>query len=815
MMRGRPGCGLGRAVRAVLICAGLAAACAPAAPALAQDGARVLVQSGEHGAFTRLAMVLPEAPVWRLGRLGEGYGLRIEASSALSFDISDVWTRIDRSRIARLTTAPDGLEISLGCACHAVGFVDGTRVLVIDVMPGPAPAGSAIETPLNPPGAADPAASMPAAASERPVAAPAARLQARTLADGRLITHGAGDGMLRSAASGELPLMLPQERFRDVLGEIGALPHRDDRTDAGREAATAPPQARALDPRILEAQEDLLRGLGEAAARGAIEIDRPLPRFEREAVAPAAASPTPALPGAPADGGQIVVHEDGAPQGPGQAAGGAACLADGEIDLAAWGTRETVFEDAAALRRRLIGEFDRPDTEAILALVRLNLFAGFGAEARNLIEAFAPVAYIPAEAHELARLGPSYAEVARILDGKRTTDGGALSGMEVCDSHAALWGALALPGLRRGDRINVPAVLRGFSALPAHLRNHLGPDLAQRLIEHGSTDAAITLREMLDRAPEAGAGELGLIGARIDLATGRGATAEAGLGDLITSNEQLSVAAMADLVDSVVARGAALDPAMLLTLEALARENQGGTEAGTLGRALALGRAAAGDADGAFAAAADLAVAGEVWSVLAARADGAALLARALDPKMRVAHAKLAPEVRLAVARRLLEFGFSADARAWVGEEASDGARLVRAEARLREGAPADALAELGVLATPEALKLRAVALRRAGDAAAAASVLTASGDAAAAQAALLQAGNWAAAANGPDAELGALVATLIAPPPPLPDTPPPRQVGTLPPDGLLAAGREILASATRQREAVSTLIARTAPHQD
>ena len=816
-------------------------------PAPGQEAPRVPVLSGEHGGFTRLAMVLPAAPDWRLGRRGAGYGLRLAAPAGVAFDLSGVWDRIDRSRIATLTATPGGLDLDLGCACHAEAFIDGTRVLVIDIRPGPPPAGSPFEAPLATAEAAggDPPSARPegGAPAEAPQAAPVVPvvpgLQARTLADGRLISH-ATSGLLR-APDGTAPpgLRLPHERFADVLGPVaglagGAAPAAVP--DGGPDPATPPAPATppdpdpapapdpgtsgALDPRILEAQEDLIRGLGEAAARGAVEIDRALPDFAATPADEPVGPPTPVPPLHLGDavGGQLLIRDDAAIPRPGSTADGRACLADAVLDIAAWGRAGTLGEDIAAGRRKLVGEFDRPDPEAVLGLVRLYLHAGFGAEAKTLLRAFAPPGDGPDTAAPdtpqgaLRALGPAYEVIADILDDRPVPPGGAFAGMAPCDGHAALWAVLAEGRLVPGAPVAIPAVLRGFSALPVHLRATMGPPLVTILLEGGAQDAVVTLQRMLARAPGGGGEALGLMVARIDLAAGRTEAAEAGLGAIVTANSPFSVAALADLVDSVVARGSRIDPDMMLTLEALAREEGGGPDAPALIRALALARAAAGDAEGAFAAAARTpdgeAVATRVWAVLARAPDPGALMGRALGAAQGGTTPALPDEVRVAVARRLLDLGFAAEAEVWIGGGAAPEARLMLAEARLRRGDPAGALAALEGLGSEAAAGLRGRALRLAGAPAEAAAAFLEAGATAEAQRAQLQARAWEAAATGPDAALGAPIAALLgSPPAALPEA----RVPNTPVEGMLAAGRDILAGAARQREAAAALVARIA----
>jgi hypothetical protein len=113
----------------------------PVLVALATGAAQaqsIEVLTGEHGAFTRLALVLPPAADWSIEEDTGDHTLRIDRAG-LVLDVSRAFTRIDRSRIAALESIGDGgaLRIRLACDCPLAAYEDPPGILVIDVRDGP------------------------------------------------------------------------------------------------------------------------------------------------------------------------------------------------------------------------------------------------------------------------------------------------------------------------------------------------------------------------------------------------------------------------------------------------------------------------------------------------------------------------------------------------------------------------------------------------------------------------------------------------------------------------------------------------------
>ena len=93
-------------------------------------GAEVL-RSGEHGTFTRLAFAARDDLTWTIGSSGREMTIRFDPMPA--FDLTQVFDRIDRSRVSSVRLEDGRLLLGLACTCAVeVARVDGRHV-VLDV----------------------------------------------------------------------------------------------------------------------------------------------------------------------------------------------------------------------------------------------------------------------------------------------------------------------------------------------------------------------------------------------------------------------------------------------------------------------------------------------------------------------------------------------------------------------------------------------------------------------------------------------------------------------------------------------------------
>ncbi|KQI69947.1 hypothetical protein AN189_00595 [Loktanella sp. 3ANDIMAR09] len=89
------------------------------------------VLSGDHDGFTRVTVPVENINDWSLTRTETGYDLRVAAP--LDLDLTRVFQRIRRDRVADVSTAGNVFSIKLACQCRATAFSFRDRFIVVDV----------------------------------------------------------------------------------------------------------------------------------------------------------------------------------------------------------------------------------------------------------------------------------------------------------------------------------------------------------------------------------------------------------------------------------------------------------------------------------------------------------------------------------------------------------------------------------------------------------------------------------------------------------------------------------------------------------
>ena len=438
----------------------------------------------------------------------------------------------------------------------------------------------------------------------------------------------------------------PQPRPRPRLA-TGPVPFDWTARLAAEPSGTGLPMPELTAPSRAALKDELLVGLSRGMAEGLIDpVDQP--------PSPGATIPPQRFP----NSGNLRLGDPletrtGLSQQQQLAAGGQSCPEDARLDLAAWGNERTPSALLADSISGLVGEFDRPDPSGVLRAVRHHLHLGFGAEARALLQAF------PIDGPDTNLL----ASLGRLVDGSADPTG-PFKGMEGCDTAAALWAVLADPTLNP-KRARASAVLRGFSALPAPLRRHLGPNLAERFLVAGETATAAALQDSFLRIPGPPDPRTSVTEARIASALGAGPQAAQLLDAASRDPGPAQPDALVALVDLHLAEGRQLDPRVETALAAFIPEFAGTESESALRRAHILALAMTGQFDTAFAALPTTPEAtADLWQLLSTAPDEAVLLhAIGADP------VGLRPKVRAAIAQRLIDLGFPEPARLWAGTE--------------------------------------------------------------------------------------------------------------------------------------------------
>ena len=636
------------------------------------ETARVL--SGEHGDFTRLVIELPQQVTWTLGRTPDGYSFAADGEMQPDYDLTRIWERIDRARLSALAYDPESgaLALTLGCDCHVFPFEYQPGIVVLDIRPGPAPEGSAFEAPSAPSGPAR--VEGPSGASYDWLARP---------------------GTAPSRPVPSLPLPLP-------TGDVSLEPLRDE----------------------------LLEQLAQGAAKGIVDME--LPGKSQDAGIADRSTPWANIrigdePGVLVTEPNALVEE---------APPVADCAAPELLDVASWAEDRPPHDLLVEARDSLFGEFDVPDEEAVLTSVRLLLYLGFGAEARQTADILGPEAASD-------RL-PLYRSMARLVDGDSDPQT-PFADMLDCDGPAALWAALSQDRLPAGPEVNRNAIVQAFQALPPQLRRHLGAGLAERFLALDDTEAVRMIRDGMERAPDADPGTVALLDAKAELHQGNA--------DAALAHAETAVALDGDKADNLVAlvethfqKLVPLDPGIAEALISIERENEGTENAPAVARAIVLALALSDQIDAAFAekdrsggTEADL------WRVVQSRAVDDDFLRHAVleadAPPLQVDS-----DVRLASAQRLLALGFPDSALQWLGPvTATDPPelRLLAAKSEMARGNAEATTDLLSGLQGAEADALRAKISEQLGDLQAASAALASAGDAEAAARLERWGGDW------------------------------------------------------------------------
>jgi hypothetical protein len=651
----------------------------------------VPVRSGAHDGFDRLVIDLPARTPWQIEPRETGVSVIFDGTG-LRFDLGAVFDRIGRQRLRAISAPGEGrLELEFACACEVSPFWHGGNMLVLDI--------------------ADPPPAPPAPTARlRPVTAPQ---------QGSLVSAGLAAPVTSIAGAA----------LAERLGP---------RISAGPSAqAVAPSVAAQADDALREMRVALSQQLGRAASQGLVtptvnQSTQRAPRPVDAALAPLpqATDPDPAMPPPQEAARHIAVPGLRATTSMDRDITGGAppdlpartCPQAAHIDVAAWGGAGPFASEVGRLNSMLFGEFDSVDEASALRLARLYIHHGFGIEARQVL------GWLDARSPEVA----AARELAALVETGSVPDGSRIAGALGCGEPGVLWAILAMPRLPDEAVFDHRALQRSFVALPDGVRRAVGPALVQRLTSAGHHATADALLRQMPGGDAPSDAEEGLARAALARETGKPETAQTTLREITRTNSEQTGIALAETIESALAREAPVgfDDAQLAG--ALAFEHRGTP----LGERLTLGYLSALAASGAFdeamtefdrlrpsvGAAAVPRVASVLATYLVTYGDDITFL-RAIIADRIAPPGTLDAPVSLAVARRLLDLGFPAQAARHVApiQGAETGAdrkarKLVRARIALAQDRPAEALRELLGLSGDEVDLLRAEAFAARGD---------------------------------------------------------------------------------------------------
>ncbi len=465
----------------------------------------VRVRAGEHGSFTRVVLEFDIRPTWKAQRTGTGLRLSFNQASPLNFDLSKTFRLIDRTRVANIRLARDNtLDVDIACNCDFRFNEAGDSALIIDVVSLDAPTPGTFSTviPISPLIAQDGVADAPSA---------------DTVVAGR-----------------KPPLVLPRIGMGATLDAgIGASSRGESLL-----VQNLPSENRSV------AVELMGRALSRAAAQGLVSADLDVGPNTRVASGPTL--------GLEEDHSNISVttsfdramRPDMIDVSPTHR--GTVCLPEGQIDVANWGDAKDSGL-LGRLRSAAVSEDGSVEASGAAKLARYYIHMGFGTEAK------AAAKYVPS-----SRDRDILTALAEIMDHGRT-EASMLQGQVSCDGAISLWAALAAPLKTSEIPSNTNAILSTFSALPPHLRDHLGPILSERFHAVELHEQARTVINAMTRGGSK-TEESELASARLELEGTQGDTARETLAELSNGTDLTAAGALLELLKDAEQRGMAPNP---------------------------------------------------------------------------------------------------------------------------------------------------------------------------------------------------------------------------------------------------------------
>ncbi len=673
----------------------------------ASTAAPIPIRSGEHEGYTRLVLTLPsEQTEWHIETEVNSAKLTVTGADA-GFSVEDIFERISRDRLASVHTkdGSDALTLVLGCACGVKAFRFGANYLVLDI-------------------SSDFAQEAP---TEIEVKADASQLREKR----QPLTFGANGGEI-DVASLQLSLgsnPTPQSQSHDVETSVATTLTTIEK--ASDTVADVLPLKDYLNSRqnLRTAQSDLLKQLGRAASLGLLEPKGKVPvSSPAEMVVKDEQGVEPQMGSSEAT---TIEHlnlraQNSVERELAETLGSFSNVASvnggcqPSFSIRHWGDETSVDQQIATRRAHLVNELGIVDPERARDLAKLYIYFGFGAEARQAMT-FAP--------ETSPRERAFFRALADIMDFGKLTGPNPFHKLYNCDTEIAMWSLLAARVENVQPDIKTKAITRSFSALPLHLRHHLGPKLSDQFLALGDQKTSRMILKLIKRGEQETDAHFAMAAAEIELAEGNVTKAQAGLQDVVMAENELSPKALIKLIDVHLAENQPISSSTAELVSALVLEHRDTAFGPELRRVHALARAQAHQFGSAFDALRDMrdrddgAIINQtrsvVTNILTAQADDYQfvenLLLNIIDP-----HATVSFESEHLAAKRLLELGFPDLALSLLAAEPEETLveerRMLRAQAALLQRKPLQAEAEVMALAGANVDRLRADARTLAGD---------------------------------------------------------------------------------------------------
>ena len=580
---------------------------------------QLAVRSGDHPTFSRLTVVLPASQSWEAYQTTDSVVVTLPEYAG-SFDVADVFLRMNRDRITGIDVTGGTLTLRVNCPCASTAFLSGP-LLVIDV----ADQGTKLlGQPLN----------GPALISRK---RPPATNQASPSSTAALPWIGAnspfGGTSSDKATAHALPLPDIETSVTDRVALLGEI-----QTSLVAEVANA-----ASIGLLENSYAPIITGNPDA--KTSIMAPEELPQVLQGASNNLRITNSMDLP------------NTGQNQPLDATTAGAACPDANFVSVGMWGQDTGFSAQIGPARNALMNARDHLNKDAAKNLAQLYLYFGFGAEALDVLR-LDP---------KLGVANPHLADIATILERGAIDRQNTLGAYTDCASDIALWASLSFRNIPSATLIDTNAALRALNKLPKHLRLILAPAFSERLLQYGDAESAAVALRSIERLPEDLAPNAVL--AQADLAMNAGKSAEAFLTKVIKANTTESPAALVKLVEAKLAADQPLSAQTATLVEAYVQELRGTEMGNQLRRTQVLALSQSEQFEQAFEALDALAPAlspqagtqlrQAVFEQLAKRAPNLTFLEHTFAHSDATLEG-LSSEAKLTLASRLMELGFAA-----------------------------------------------------------------------------------------------------------------------------------------------------------
>ena len=289
----------------------------------------LVVRSGEHGEFTRIAIDMPEQSLWSFREEATGFSVTV-GNAETRFNLDAAFEKIGTDRITSLSSTGNTLTAQFECDCAARAFLATRKMLVVDVKQR-----SPVKPEIRP---KDPENTV------------------------------------------KLPLTLSKQETMIAVRPVVPVIARSDENLEQRN-------------HIFEAEQRLLQQLGRAASQGLLTPETQIRSSPKPSPPEGAAKATPdgstqkvqLKAETSMDEAFTATHPIRAHTNDGDA-----CLDNSWIDVPTWANEDGFGPQMARLRDKLYDERDRVDPAKARALARLYIYFGFGAEAAQTAHLLEP-----------------------------------------------------------------------------------------------------------------------------------------------------------------------------------------------------------------------------------------------------------------------------------------------------------------------------------------------------------------------------------------------------------------------------------------